>query len=242
MPDIFDSAQLQNQSQQSAPTDATSPATVANPTKTHLSMAERQQNAFAKLVSDVHPSSSTFSAFAAQPENLAVDVQMPDEKVLLLVRQHPITQIKWVVLGVLLTLIPLFFSFVPILNFLPNNLHVVAILGWYLMVLSFSLEAFLDWFYNVDMVTDERIIDVDFSSLLFKNISTAHLDRIEDVTITNKGYLGSIFDYGTVLIQTAGAVDQLEFENVPHPTQISSFINEMIIEEEAENGSQGARV
>jgi hypothetical protein len=230
MPDIFDSAQIQNQSTSINSPDSSNQA--PTPTTHTLSAAERQKNAFAQLMGDIETSSNPFGAFVAKPQNMSLDIQMQDEEVLLLMRQHPVTQLKWVILAIILILIPLLFTYVPILNFLPTNFHVVAFVGWYLMVLGFSLEAFLDWFYNIYIVTNQRVIDVDFTSLLFKNISTAHLDRIEDVTVTNKGYLGSVFDYGTVLIQTAGAVDQFEFEDTPHPSRVSAFINELLVQDE----------
>ncbi len=229
MPDIFDSSQLRHSANSDEPSEnSTESNSFDSP------VTERKKNAFAKLMKQVHVSSNPLGAFAAQPRNTSLDIQMPEEEVLLLMRQHPFTQLKWVSIALVLILLPLLFSYVPLLNFLPPEFHTVAAMGWFLMVVGFILEAFLDWFYNIYIVTDERIIDVDFNSLLFKNISTAKIDRIEDVTVTSKGYLGSVFDYGTVLIQTAGAVDEFEFEDVPHPNRVSAFINELIIQEEQE--------
>jgi len=86
----------------------------------------------------------------------------------------------------------------------------------------------------VYIITDERIIDVDFNSLLFKNVAYAKIDNIEDITATTAGALGSIFDYGTVRIQTAGAISEFEFVSVPQPSKVVSFLNELLIEEEQE--------
>jgi uncharacterized membrane protein YdbT with pleckstrin-like domain len=105
---------------------------------------------------------------------------------------------------------------------------------WYLMVLGFSIEAFLSWFFNAYIITDERVIDIDFLSLIYKNISSAKLDNIEDIIATSGGALRAIFDFGTVTIQTAGAEVEFDFEAVPFPSRVTALLNELLIEEERE--------
>jgi hypothetical protein len=202
------------------------------PTHAHKSATQRKHEAVARLMEDMKMTSNPLSAFSPRPNNMCLDIQLKDEEVLLLMRQHPITQLKWIVIAVVLIFLPLWFSYIPFLNFLPMRFQTVALIGWYLLVLGFSLEAFLGWFYNIYIVTNERVIDIDFNSLLFKNISTAQLEKIEDVSVTNKGYLGSIFDFGTVVTQTAGATDVFEFADTPHPNRVSAFINELLRQEE----------
>ena len=70
---------------------------------------------------------------------------------------------------------PILFNSVRLLSFLPERFQLIALLGWFLIVLGYVLEVFLSWFYNVYIITDERIIDVDFTSLLSKDISYAKL-------------------------------------------------------------------
>lgn len=226
MPDIFDSSQLQSS------TEKTSSKSVPS----HSTVAERKQTVVAELMEDMKLSSNPLGSFSAKPRNICLDIQMHNEEVLLLMRQHPVTQIRWIILAVILILLPSFFSMIPFFNFLPLRFNVVVMLGWALLVIGFIFEAFLNWFYNIYIVTNERVIDVDFNSLLFKNISTAKLDRVEDVTVTNRGYLGSVFDYGTILIQTAGTVDQFEFDDTPHPSRVSAFINDLL-EAEKDSGN-----
>ena len=38
----------------------------------------------------------------------------------------------------------------------------------------------------------------------------------------------SLIDFGTVYVQTSGAVAKAEFESVPHPSEVTRIINEMI--------------
>lgn len=194
----------------------------------------RTVDEYSKILSEEAPTANPFRAYAAKPVRTYFDTQHHQEEVLLLLRRHPVTQLKWIIVAILLFMAPALFSAVGLLDFLPATYRFVAALGWNLLIIGFVLEAFLSWFYNVNIITDERIIDVDFTSLLFKNVSHAKLDNIEDVTATTSGTLGAIFDYGTVLIQTAAAVTEFEFEDIPHPNRVTTFLNELMVEEERE--------
>jgi uncharacterized membrane protein YdbT with pleckstrin-like domain len=117
---------------------------------------------------------------------------------------------------------------------LPDTYQFAGLIIWYLLLTGFVLESFLTWFFNVYIITDERIIDVDFLSLIYRNISTAKIDNIEDVTATTGGAIQAMFDFGTVQIQTAAEKREFEFNDVPHPNRVSKLINELLLEEERE--------
>jgi len=199
-------------------------------------LKNRPVEEFSQMMVEQEPAKNPFRAFAPKPVNTFFDTVDSDETVLLLLRQHPITQVKWVLIAILLIFVPFLLSFVNILGFLPLRFHMVAGIGWYLMIIGFSLESFLSWFFNAYIITDERVIDVDFKSLLFKNVSFAKFEKIEDINFTSSGTLGTIFDYGTVVIQTAAAIDEFEFEDVPFPSQVTAFLNDMLTEVERQNG------
>ena len=48
--------------------------------------------------------------------------------------------------------------------------------------------------------------------------------KIQDVAYTRRGLMQTILNFGTIEIQTAGAVDKIEFENVPKPAEIQKII------------------
>ncbi len=96
------------------------------------------------------------------------------------------------------------------------------------------IESILSWYYNLYIITDERLIDVDFYSLIYKSVSEAKLDKIEDVTATTAGVFGAMFDFGTISVQTAAEKREFELGSVPHPAKVTKFLNELILEEERE--------
>lgn len=194
----------------------------------------RHVDEYSAVMSDERPSRRTFAAYAAKPFDTAFDVQASSEVIVLLLRQHPVTQVKWLMIAMALLLLPGLFSSIDLLGFLPLRFQFAALVGWYLVTAGFILQSFIKWFYNVYIITDERIIDIDFHSLIFRDVSAAKIDKIEDTTASTGGFWGSIFDYGTITIQTAAEKREFEFEDVPHPARVSKLINEMIIEEERE--------
>jgi hypothetical protein len=172
------------------------------------------------------------SAFRLLPVGFQFDVQHSEEKILLLMRQHFITNTGWIVMCVFLALLPTVLPIFPFFSFLPLSFRLIIQITWYFLVAGYALERFIIWYYNVYIITNERIVDVDFYSLLFKRVSEAKLDRIEDITSASGGVVQSFFDYGTVMVQTAGEVPEIEFENVPHPDLVSKLVSELTEKEE----------
>lgn len=174
------------------------------------------------------------SSFIAKPPQMRFVSQEINESIVLVLRQAPITQLRWILLASVLLTLPLFTGGLGVFSDIPGKFKLAALLGWYLLLFGFVLEQFLKWFYNVYIITDERIIDVDFHSLIYKSISAAKIDNIEDTTARTGGFLASLFNYGTVVIQTAADKREFEFDNVPQPNKVTQVINELIIEEERE--------
>lgn len=180
------------------------------------------------------PSINPLNAFAPKPKHTTFDTQQSEEEVILLLRRHPITQLKQVLISLAIAAFPFIVGASPFLDFLPARFQFAMTVGWYLILVGYVFESFLLWFFNVYIITDERIIDVDFLSLIYKDVSSAKIDNIEDVTASTGGFLASVVNYGTIKIQTAGEKTEFEFEDVPQPAKVTALLNELLLEEERE--------
>jgi membrane protein YdbS with pleckstrin-like domain len=174
---------------------------------------------------DETPRSGFFGALAFNP-NVRFDVQHDGETVLLLIRSHPITQIPWIInsLGLLLILVLLDFliiGYVSPAQFLFVNVFIA------LLIFAYAWLNFLLWFFRVGLVTNERIVDIDFKSILYKEESIAKVSNIEEITAKSAGYISSLFNFGNVFVQTAGSDINIEFHNAPDPNSIVKFLNEL---------------
>lgn len=81
-----------------------------------------------------------FSAFIPEPQNVKFETQEDDEKVLLLLRKHVITNVPWILISILLILIPLAVPFFPFINFLPARFIPIILIGWYLLVFVYIFK------------------------------------------------------------------------------------------------------
>jgi len=119
---------------------------------------------------------SPFDSFCFYPKEVKFINKDPEEKIILLLRRHPITNLRWVVIAFLMILTPSFFIFFPPYEILPSRFRFVINLIWYLITFSFVLEEFLKWFFQVNIITDERIIEVDFLDFLNREITDANIE------------------------------------------------------------------
>jgi len=171
-----------------------------------------------------------FSSFCEYPTGLSFQNQEAQEKIILLTRRHFITNISWLLLAFLLAALPLFFPL--LIRFLglslsPSLLTLIT-LSYYLSLFGFVLVNFSLWYFNISLVTNKRVVDVDVHDILYRHIAETKLDLVEDVSYVQSGVLRSIFDYGDVLVQTAAETPNFEFDKANHPGRVVRIIADLI--------------
>ncbi len=179
------------------------------------------------------------SAFMVRPDGIKFETQEDQEKIILFMRQHPIKTVGWIFASLVLVFTPVIFMPVllrfNVLLQLPPGYYVILPILWYLGTFGFTFSNFLYWYYNVYIVTNERIIDVDWYNLLFKQVASAKLEKIQDVKYKQGGILDSFFNFGNVFIQTAGTEPNFEFESIPKPDQVVKLIEEVLEDRSTKN-------
>jgi len=187
------------------------------------------------LEKDLHRmGKSFFAGFDSYPRAIKFESQEAKEQIILLLRRHFITNIPWIFIALMMILISFLFPFFGVLDLLPVRFQTMTYILWYLFITAYVLEKLLSWLYNVYIITDERIVDIDFYSLVYKRISEAKIEKIEDVTYVQGGFIQSLFDFGTVTIQTAAEKREFEMEFVPQPSRLAKVLNQLILQEEQE--------
>lgn len=174
------------------------------------------------------------ASFIMCPGGVTFETRESEEKVILFLRRHLVTNIPWIITTIIMILTPIFINSLSVLDSIPSNFRFIFILIWYLITMAYFLESFLTWFFNVYIVTDERIIDIDFYNLIYKEVSDANIDKIQDVTYKMGGVIRTLFNYGDVLIQTASEVPNFDFLAVPYPDKVVKVLQDLRIEEQQE--------
>lgn len=178
------------------------------------------------------------TAFAVNPAHLRFETQEDSEKVILFLRQHFIVNVPWILLTIVLVIaptviFPILFRALSLNMAFPASYYVVGTMFWYLATFGFALSSFIGWFFNIYIVTNERIVDIDFYYLLYKKFSQAELTKIQDINYTSGGILAAAFNFGNVVAETAGEAPNIDFELIPFPEKVVETIRDLTEHEEA---------
>ncbi|MFA6184702.1 MAG: PH domain-containing protein [Candidatus Shapirobacteria bacterium] len=168
-----------------------------------------------------------FSSFLVHPKVLKFTEQDDHEIIYLAVRPHWITNISWFFISIAMLFVPLFFGYLSFLNVFPIQYRLALVLFWYLITFIYGFEKFLSWYFDLFLITNERVVDIDFNNLLNKHFAEADISAIQDVSFSIKGILGTFFNFGTVLVQTASEKNQIIFNNVANPQKIMRLLKEL---------------
>ncbi len=173
-----------------------------------------------------------FAAFCENPINVSFQTQEADEHVLLFLRKSQWANAAWIITTLLFLFIPLLaYSFQGLFTqYAPPSLPVFLILVplYYLFVITYAFVNFVTWYYNAALVTDKRIIDINFHQIVLKDVAETKLALVQDVSYKQDGVLPNIFGYGYILIQTAGTLDNFEFYSLPEPARIVEIVEGLI--------------
>lgn len=108
-----------------------------------------------------------------------------------------------------------------------NGFRTLFVLLGLLLVIGAGIMTFIAAFLyrsNVIFITNEKIAQVVYLSLFNRKISQLSIGDVQDVTVTQKGILSHLFNYGTLVIETAGEQENYRFTYVPDPYQTSKAI------------------
>src|SRR3989344_1711470 len=173
-----------------------------------------------------------YSSYSYYPKNVKFVNQESDEEIILIIRRRFIVNLPWILTGVVLSILgpvlfPVIISSLPIPTINPIQLTIMTVL-YLLIIFGFLLTKFTLWYFHVGIVTNKRIKDIDIHGILFKDIAKTRISLIQDVKYSQVGFLPSLFNFGDVFVQTAGAEPNIEFDRAPTPAKIAKIIGDML--------------
>lgn len=161
-----------------------------------------------------------------------------NEQIFLEVRKHPIGLVMTYIIGTfatvvvfgLLVLAPLSYDFSTVgadVGFTGESMRVILIaLGLFMTFFSVVITAVAAFIYsqNVLLVTSEKIAQQLYLSLFSKKISQLSIADVQDSTVVQNGIFPHLFNYGTVIIETAGEQRNYNFTFAPSPYDVSKAL------------------
>jgi membrane protein YdbS with pleckstrin-like domain len=111
-----------------------------------------------------------------------------------------------------------------------------AIVSYYMIVWSLLFYDMMNYLLDNWIVTDERIIDIVQHGFFNRTVAELDLVKVQDISVKMTGLIQTIFDYGDVDIQTAGATNKFKFKQIPHPNMVKDRIMKLVDEAKKKRG------
>lgn len=170
----------------------------------------------------------TWHSFCTHPD-VRFENQGQNEEVLLTMRAHPITLFPFI-LNSLIFFILIFSLNMFIAHFL-TQFQLIYINSFLIMfILLYIWIGIINWYFNVGIVSNQQIVDVDFSAIGNKELTRTKLGKVEDITVKTGGFFPGLFDFGNIFIQTAGTEVNTEFIHIAHPNDAQHIIQSILEE------------
>ncbi len=157
---------------------------------------------------------------------------LPDEKVVLFLRRHWIALVRvFIFSGVLFVLPVVVGTLIELAN--PSLImHIfwgpalmVILVAYLLTILVLTFTELTDYWLDVWIVTNERIINTEQQGLFNRVVSEVYLHQIQDITSEQKGFLSTFLTFGHVFIQTAAERERFEFKDIDNPDDVKIAIS-----------------
>ncbi len=110
--------------------------------------------------------------------------------------------------------------------------------SFYLFLWLYLFLVWIDVYFDVWIVTNERIVNVEQKDLFTRRVSELRFSRVQDVTSEVDGVIPSILNYGDVYVQTAGEQARFIFHNVPDPVKIKDLVMKLAQRRRRELGEE----
>ena len=155
------------------------------------------------------------------------------EELLTLARRHWLFVWPKLIAGTVVALVPTIVLWWAMLRFdwadesIPRWIALGATLVW--LVYWVVRLYFFKYRYDNDiwLVTNQRIIDSVKNHWFHLQMSTADLVDIEDMTVLRSGLLNTVFDFGDIECQTAGAVRKFALRGIPRPREVQAMVDRL---------------
>jgi hypothetical protein len=161
-----------------------------------------------------------------------------EEKVLMEVRKHWLAICIHAIVLTILALVPLAIAPLVLQYLFPdlaseegNLLETMYLFGaaawlWFVWVMFFV--AWTNYYLDVLVITNKRLIDMEQFVLFSRDEVTIPLTNIEDIKIEVIGFLATVFRFGNLQIQTAGAERETITKNIRRPELVRSCLESAV--------------
>jgi len=156
------------------------------------------------------------------------------KNIVIFARRHWMSFLGDILVSAMLIIVPLiilFFLHSKWPNLIQGRfVNVLAVFGsaYYLLLISSIFNAWISYYYDLYILTNDSIVDIVQNGFFNRKISQLSLTRVQDVSSKIDGIFPTMFSYGDVLVETAGErVENFLLHAVPNPQVFSAKVLEL---------------
>ncbi len=179
-----------------------------------------------------------FSSYEIYPKGVHFETQDEFEKVFILLRPHILSNIGWVFTSGIIFVIPMIIVYliiqfeIPVADLVPVGINfdalvVIIIAVYYSFFFSYAFSNFIDWFYDMYVVSNERLLDYEFTPVSSVHVSELALADIQDIKESKIGFLPTVFGYGDITVSTASKRGSFKLRAVADPSRFRNIIDDL---------------
>ena len=157
-----------------------------------------------------------------------------DEDIVAVLREDILLMVVWAIQIVSLFLFFLIARVVlvsfEVNKFILEIFSTILYIGGISLILTFMMR-FHNHFLSMYIITTHRAVDIDQMGLFVREVNSLSMDNIENVSYKKTTVWENLFDFGSVIIETAGSDKGLAttngfvFEHVSNPSSVSMLIS-----------------
>lgn len=144
----------------------------------------------------------------------------PNERLLKIQRQAEIVLVK----PVLAIFILIYGPWAFLLKYELHASFSRILLLWTALIIAYALYKYVLWLINIYVITDKRLIAVNYKSLVHKIVLETPVDRIHNISSETKGFVKSMLKIGDVIVQVASLTQPMVLKNLKHPDEVKDFL------------------
>ena len=159
-----------------------------------------------------------------------------DEHIVFEVRKHWFIlaqEIFWASIAVFAPLVfYAIFSVVPVeVNAYGNPVILFLFLYffWLVVVWMTTFIFWTDYYLDLWIITNKKLIDVEQQGLFNREIATMQLSKIQDVTSEQRGIMATLLKFGDLHVQTAGREKEFVIRGVRNPEKLRKQLNDALL-------------
>src|SRR5680860_676618 len=157
--------------------------------------------------------------------------QREDEEILMIFNKHWFTiampLVKGVAIILLSFIVPISFRFMG--SIYSYGISAGIFYLWIMFWVGYILYEYYHWYRDKFIISDHRVIDIDQKGMFTRRVSEIELEKIQNITYTVAGFFQTMFNFGTVTIQSAGNND-LNLKQISDPARHHQEITQLVKE------------